>query len=309
MNRAILSDASPSVKLIFAALVVVGTWFVFQIIAVTTGMVIFSVSMENALDIMQTRQNPDGVAFLKYVQGITATGLFIVSSLIIAYFLDTSVTGYLYLDRIPNRFYFVLVALLTISILPFTNLLTEINGLLQLPEFLNPVQKFFTEKEAQMEEIMRSFLDVRGIGAFLVNVLIIAVIPAIGEELLFRGVFQRLFISLTKNAHVGIFITAFLFSALHLQFLSFLPRMVLGVLFGYLVLWSKSLWPAILAHFLNNSLALAYYHLLYSGKIEVDLEHLGTPGHSLYIGLLSMVISAVLFFSIYKFNKKVILRY
>ncbi len=303
MNRAILHDASPSVKLIFAAIVVIFSWFIFQLIAIFSGVVIFSVGFNNALELTHVSQDPESIAFFKYVQAVTSTGLFIFSSFVIAAFLENRICSFLLLDKIPGSLFFILAGLLIIIILPFTNLLTDINESMQLPEILAPVQDFFSEKEMQMEKIMQSSLNVRGVIALIVNLLVIAVIPAIGEELLFRGVFQRLFIALTRNLHLGIFITAFLFSALHLQFLSFLPRFVLGMLFGYMVYWSRSLWPAILAHFLNNSLAVIYYHLLYSGKTQLDLENLGSPGHGLYFGLLSLAITAAIFFSLFRMKE------
>lgn len=300
MTTPLLKDASPSVKLVFSALVVVATWLAFQVFAIMSGMVFFKVGMEEAISLMSDMQNPGSVSFLKYVQAVTSFGLFIVSSFIIAMFLDYNVFAFLFLRSKPAQLSLVLVILMIIMVLPFSNLLTDINRQLILPESLQGVQQFFEEKESQMEGIMRSFLSVQGFWALMANLLIIAVIPAIGEELLFRGVFQRLFISLTKSPHIGIIITAVIFSALHLQFLSFLPRFILGVMFGYIVHWSSSLWPAILAHFINNSLAVLYYYYFYSGKTELDLDQIGIPGHSLYLGLISFVITLSLLFGIYK---------
>lgn len=82
--------------------------------------------------------------------------------------------------------------------------------------------------------------------------LLIALVPAIGEELLFRGVFQRLFTEWFRNIHWGIWISAILFSAIHFQFFGFLPRLFLGVIFGYLLELTSSMWVPIVAHFVNN---------------------------------------------------------
>ena len=84
----------------------------------------------------------------------------------------------------------------------------------------------------------------------------VAMIPAIGEELLFRGVLQKQLIKGLGNAHVAIILTAVIFSAFHLQFLGFFSRALLGMLFGYLYYWSKNMWYPILTHFTNNGLAL-----------------------------------------------------
>ena len=304
MTRPLLSSASTSVKLIFSALMVAGVWMFFQVLSIVSGMIFYSVGYNEVFEVIGNLQDPGSVAFIKYVQAVTSFGLFIVSSFLIAFIIAEKVPEFLLLEKAPGFFSFLLVSVMIISILPFSNLLTEVNRQLSLPEQAGFIQQFFEEKEFQMEEIMRTFLKVEGFRALLVNILIIAVIPAIGEELLFRGVFQRLFISLTRNPHAGIIITAFIFSALHLQFLSFLPRFFLGALFGYMVYWSHSLWPAIAAHFLNNFLAVLYYYFYYSGRTEIDLEYIGAPGHGLYLGVISAFISAALFWGVYMSLKK-----
>ena len=267
-------------------------------------MLIFSIGFEDAGNILKNIQYPEGINYLKYVQAVTSIGLFIVSSLIIAYFLDVNISRFLYLEKTPEFKNLVLIFILIIVILPFSNLMTEINEKLQLPQFLQKVQVLLETKEEEMNDIVKRFLDARGIWVFLTNILVIALIPAVGEELLFRGVFQRLFISLFRNAHIGIIVTAFIFSALHLQFLSFLPRFILGIIFGYLVLWSGSLWPAIVAHFINNALAVGYFYLFYAGKIGNEMELIGSPGHGLYFGFLSLIVSGVLLIIIFRNNRE-----
>ena len=295
-----LANASTPVKIIFSVLVILLAWLVFQFIALSTGMLFFSIALEDAGNILKHIQSPEGINYLKYVQAVTSIGLFIVSSLIIAYFLDINLSKFLYLEKKPEFRNLLLIFILIIIILPFSNLMTEINEKLQLPESLDRIQNFFETKEEEMNDIVKRFLDAKGTWVLLVNILVIALIPALGEELLFRGVFQRLFISLFKNPHFGIFVTAFIFSALHLQFLSFLPRFILGIIFGYLVLWSRSLWPAIVAHFVNNALAVGYFHLFYAGKIGDEMELIGSPGHGLYFGILSMIFSGAVLFIIFR---------
>jgi membrane protease YdiL (CAAX protease family) len=96
----------------------------------------------------------------------------------------------------------------------------------------------------------------------ILNVFMIAVLPAIGEELIFRGVFQKILCSLFKSGHLAVWATAFIFSALHLQFFGFIPRFILGLIFGYLFLWSGTLWLPVISHFVNNTVptVAAYIH-------------------------------------------------
>ena len=90
------------------------------------------------------------------------------------------------------------------------------------------------------------------------NILIIAIMAGIGEELMFRGVIQKILIGWTKDIHLGILYTAIIFSTIHFQFYGFVPRMILGMVLGYLYIWSKSLWVPVIAHAINNALTVTF---------------------------------------------------
>ncbi|MDF1698925.1 MAG: type II CAAX endopeptidase family protein [Saprospiraceae bacterium] len=104
-------------------------------------------------------------------------------------------------------------------------------------------------------EALMSVLQMDGIFDLLVNLLIVAVLPAIGEELLFRGVIQNEIVKRTSNYHVGIIIASIIFSGVHLQIQGFLPKMIIGLVLGYSYYWTKSLWYPIILHFLNNGMS------------------------------------------------------
>jgi hypothetical protein len=133
-----------------------------------------------------------------------------------------------------------------------------------------------------------------------VNLIIVALLAAVGEELLFRGAMQNIIIEWTKNKHTAVWITAILFSAMHAQFYGFLPRMLLGVVLGYLYIWSGSLWLSMLFHFLNNGLAVLFSYLIGKGTISETAETVGAGDTPVYFVLLSLVVSAGLMFVIYK---------
>ena len=120
-------------------------------------------------------------------------------------------------------------------------------------------------------------------GAMLFNLFMIAVLPAIGEEFIFRGVFQKILYNLIKNNHLAVWMTAFIFSAIHLQFYGFIPRLILGLAFGYLFLWSRTIWLPVIAHFVNNAVPTIGAWLSgpenYSNIVDVPLwkQLLGLP--------------------------------
>jgi uncharacterized protein len=121
--------------------------------------------------------------------------------------------------------------------------------------------------EQHAERLMHLFLTQENTLELLFVVLAVALIPAICEEFAFRGVLQPLFIKAFRSPHVAVWITAFLFSAIHLQLYGFIPRLLLGALLGYLAVWSGSIWPSLTAHFANNSLGIASYYIM-GGKLE-----------------------------------------
>jgi hypothetical protein len=136
-------------------------------------------------------------------------------------------------------------------------------------------------------------------GSFLFNMVMIAILPAIGEEIMFRGLIQRLLKEWLGNIHIAIFISALLFSAMHMQFYGFLPRMVLGMVFGYLFLWTGSLWIPIFAHFIQNGMVVVVTYLGQRGIIGGDYENFGAS-ESILVILASLVISSVILFIIRK---------
>jgi uncharacterized protein len=142
--------------------------------------------------------------------------------------------------------------------------------------------KMMEEEAAQLTKL---FLESRSTGVLIINFMIIAILPAIGEELLFRGVIQRLLGEWTKNVHIGIFLAAFIFSFIHFQFYGFVPRLLLGLYFGYLMFWSGSIWVPVIAHLVNNGMAVIYYHFaeLPAGETMLDTAGTETGNYLVYI--------------------------
>lgn len=118
------------------------------------------------------------------------------------------------------------------------------------------IYKVAEELELFAFEKVKELLVVDTLTDYALAILFVAVVPAVFEELIFRGALQPLFSKWFGNVHVGIWVSAALFSLIHAQFFGFLPRMILGALFGYLVIWSGSMYTAMLGHFTNNALSI-----------------------------------------------------
>ena len=178
------------------------------------------------------------------------------------------------------------------KVLPVKNL----NGNMQLPEILKGVEEWMRSSEDRAAELTKAFLQMDNLNDLLYNLFLIAVLPAIGEELIFRGIIQRSINESNKNYHWGVWISAILFSALHMQFYGFIPRLFLGAFFGYLYVWTKTLWAPIFAHFLNNGMAVLLTYIYGHETIEKEIDQLGTTEDTYgYLAFAVVVFTSFLF--------------
>ena len=242
--------------------------------------------------------NPDTLLYMKIMQLFQSIGLFIVPPIIAAYLFNNSENNYLKI-KLNNPFLIVISVAMMVVAFPLINLLAEINQSMSLPESMSGLSDWMKASETANNEITKYFLQADSFGIFLFNLILIALIPAIGEELLFRGIVQRLFSEMSKNIHIGIWISAFLFSAVHMQFFTFLPRFLMGAMFGYFLIWSNSLSLTIAAHFVNNGLAVLINYLIQKGSVDANIETWGT--NNTWASLISAI---VLFGGFYFIHKK-----
>jgi membrane protease YdiL (CAAX protease family) len=145
-----------------------------------------------------------------------------------------------------------------------------------------------TYKNAMMNMAhMTNFID------YLLAMLVMALAPAIFEEVLFRGSFQQVFVGWTKNAWAGIIITSILFSAIHFSFFGFLPRIALGLILGLIFFYTNNLWLSILLHFLNNGFVVTQLYILTAQGKSIDKVMDETM--PIWWGIIALVILVVLF--------------
>jgi len=237
---------------------------------------------------------------MKYLQAVQTFSLFIAPPFVIGYLLTRQPINYLNFDKKPDIISTGIAIVCVMSALPFVNLLIEINSHLQLPSSMAGLETWMRTAESDAQRITESFLQVNNTGALLLNVFIIGVLPSIGEELLFRGVIQKQFTEITRNAHLGIWISAIIFSAFHFQFFGFLPRMILGVIFGYFMLWSQTIWIPIIAHFINNSMAVFAYYLTNQTQLANKADTIGTSSDFFTLSLVSCIMLFFMMYLIYK---------
>lgn len=292
-----LADAHPFSKLIFSLFIILVTFLVVFIIGFLVAIPIFHINLSDLTELMSNYNDPDNLRFLKFLQTLQGIGLFIIPAFIIGYIFHTKALVYLKYNPVKNRLVGLTIFIFLASI-PLINSVAVFNQNMQFPDWLSGLERWMQEKEAGALELTEAFLKMDTFGSLLFNIFMIGILPAVGEELIFRGVLQRIFAEWTKNIHWGIAIAAILFSAMHLQFYGFLPRMLLGIILGYLFYWSGSIWIPIIGHFVNNTAAIiAYYY--YGDKMTEPIENFGaTEGTLIYliVGVLLVTPLIYLFF-------------
>lgn len=241
--------------------------------------------------------NPLVLSAMKVLQVFsTALGMFLVPAIVTAFLFSHQPARYLHIGAIPKLTDILLVVVLIFSVAPLINLIYEFNKMLQLPEFMSGVEAWIRAKEDEMEKLTLAFLDMKTTGDLLSNVLVVGLLTALAEEFLFRGVLLRLFREMTGNMHVAILLTAILFSAIHMQFYGFIPRMLLGMLLGYLLWWSGNLWLPVLAHFINNSGAVVFAYIAARNQMPFNHETIGTSVSDLPVLIISALIAGYILF-------------
>ena len=253
-TRPLVSQTFIFISLVAAALLIfvamLGTWIATKM----TGLSVFEISDVSKWNATDPRYG----AFLRLMLTVQFVGLFVVPVLVFAYLSDPRPARYLGLRKTTPLF-FGLGILAMVAAIPLVEYLGFLNQKIAFPSGIEGWMKR-TEQEAQQQ--IGLLLKGRSVSQLLLNIFMIAGFAGIGEELFFRGVLQRLAIWAFKNVWIGIIVTAFLFSALHLQFYGFFPRFLLGILLGAIYWYSGSLWPAMLAHFFYDALliTLAYFN-------------------------------------------------
>jgi membrane protease YdiL (CAAX protease family) len=199
------------------------------------------------------------------------------------------------------HFPWTLVAIVFLCMLasfPVIELLGNFNEKMVLPKFLDGVQKWMRDSEDEAQKVSDAMMQMKTLKSMIFDLLVIGLLTGIVEEFMFRGCLQTILMRWSKNQHAAVWITAILFSAFHMEFFGFLPRLVLGVLFGYFTVWSGSVWPAVWAHFVNNGTDVVLTYLAQHKMINLDPNDQHTFNTAGYI---IGIIFTILFLLIYRY--------
>ena len=291
--KGIYRDKSLMVKFLILLCVIISSVFIHVMFANVIAYLFFDSAGE--LIFNSNLQDKNSINYLKLVQLFTSIGFFIFPILFYSYLTNLN----LYFERYLNRQSIILVASIMLLIVPFISLLLQWNSSIVFPKWL-------TQFDINSTHIIEAFLQMDSIYDLIINLFLLAVIPAIGEELFFRGYVQQTLINKYINKHSAILVTAFIFSLFHLDFAGLIPRFFLGALLGYLFLWSKNIWIPIIAHFINNGQAVLIAYISSGSKDKIDKFGYSISNEldiDLSIAFFSFTSVILLLFMFYKLQK------
>jgi hypothetical protein len=303
MGKAIYKDLHPASKIALVALIALIGLIAFMVLSALLAVPFFGAEAFTGLLNNGLTVDESNVGLLKFFQMAQSIGLFVFPAIIAAFLFGGKLTSYLNLKRRPYVFSGIMAIVIILLASPLINVLGVWNAEMQLPDFLHGIEQWMKQSEESAAQLTELFVKADTVGVLLFNILLIGIIPAIGEEFLFRGVIQRIFSEWTKNHHVAIWLTAILFSALHLQFYGFIPRALLGAMFGYMFVWSGNLWLPVLAHFVNNTAAVFAYYLYGKGSISIDPDSIGVGTAYQIAAIISLIFVIVFFLFYYRYEK------
>ena len=297
-----IKDKPVGMKLLILVLLVAVSLVLSTLLGIVIAIPLFGFEIFEDLTALNDLANPRTIAILKYFQVVNQIGVFVLPALFYAQLENRSVSGYLRLKGRINIRYLIISVFVIAAAIPAINRLVEVNEQMRLPESLSGIEEWMRNSEDKAKALTDAFLNVNTVGGLVINLIIIALLAAIGEEFLFRGVILRIFNDWSQNIHFSVILSAILFSAIHFQFYGFFPRLVLGIMFGYIYLWTGTIWITVILHFLFNGMTVVAYYLANSGVIEADVDSIGSSTSVLV--LISSIISTVLLLSYLNFLTK-----
>jgi membrane protease YdiL (CAAX protease family) len=296
-------NANPFLQLLYSFFLMLVSFLTITLLSLLLALPLFSISWEQLnQSLSQGLQNAD-IHLIRYLQITQSIGLFIIPGILLNYLIFNSDRRYIGRYGKRNMWAIILIFGIMFFSIPLMSKLIEWNNLFQLPEAFKGLEGRLRQMEDDRYKLTLRMLEGKRLQDLLFNIFMIAIIPALGEEFIFRGVLQQLLIRWFKNAHISIFISAFLFSSIHFQFYGFIPRLLLGLLFGYLFFWSRNIWWSIWGHFVNNGLAVILIFITNTGRYVPDLfkeNHLVNSWEF----VASFGLTILLIITTYKFSKR-----
>ncbi|MBS1628209.1 MAG: CPBP family intramembrane metalloprotease [Bacteroidetes bacterium] len=256
-----------------------------------TGIIFITLTHTSLFDLEKTMANPAYANASKIAQLIGSVIIFFVPAFFYARIVNKNPFKQLgFSKQISIKQIFIVIAIAIMG-LYLSGALARLNETIPISKSLTA---YFKQMEDKYSEQVLIMANMKTIGDYLFSLLVIALIPAIVEETLFRGGLQNILVKWTKSAWIGIVITSIIFSAIHFSYYGFLSRAMLGMVLGFIFYETKNLWLNILMHFINNGVAITGLYFIMK-KEKVTKEALNDDTYPIWIGAIALLVIIYLF--------------
>lgn len=229
--------------------------------------------------------DPKNVQVARVVQIVSTLVLFAVPALLFAVIVNKQPFRYLGFATHSNFRQFYLVLLIAIAALFSQSILSQLNEWIPISKHWEQV---FKRMEDEYAKEVLNMVQMKTFADYVYSLIIIAFLPALFEELFFRGALQQMFIGMFRNAFWGILITSIFFSAAHFSYYGFLTRLFLGLVLGYIFYYGKNIWLNVTMHFLNNAVVVTGLYLLSrSGKLTE--KSMQDDNYPVFVGIIAII--------------------
>lgn len=299
MIKSSLANQSPMVKLFFLLTLAIGGLSVFLFFGSFLLKFLWGFNFISDPNVLSNLSDPFVVDANRLFLLFQHIGFFIVPSLLFLYLCTKNPKEFiLWNTKLDSKNLIIVIGIL-LFMMPLVNFLISWNEALHLPEFMGAIEAAMRSMEDTATRLTEALVYMENPMDLFYMTLLVAVLPAIGEELMFRGIVQRLFAQQFHSYNIGIWVSAFLFSAMHFQFFGFFPRLLLGAVLGYLLVYSGSIIYPMIGHFVNNFTSLLVAYAIQHGMLSETAESIGAHQEWLYL-IPSILVSGLLFYLLWK---------
>ena len=292
MQKPFFENTTPFAQLIMLAFIMLASFLIISLAGIVFAPVVVGVPINEMMTIINDSDSVANLNLMRYLQSLFAIGFFIIPAFFAAWLFSGTAIGYFGLRQSASVKWFGATLLFMLTVIPFINLLALLNEMIVLPESLSGIEQIMKNMEESARRSVQLFVNVDSVGGMLFNIFMLAILPAVGEELIFRGLLHKIFLQWTGNIYITVILTGFLFSLMHLQFYGFFPRWLLGVILGYMLVWSGTIWIPVFAHFLQNFIAVFLSWLIYKGTVPEEIEVFGSKWAEIPITIITALICA-----------------
>lgn len=230
---------------------------------------------------------------MELIQSVSSLFVFCGGAVLAAFMISSTPMRFLNADKVAGWRVILMACAALVAFQPIVGVTATLNEQMTFPESFSGVLKLMRELEDEAKVITELMVRGKGAGSLLRALLVMAVIPGLCEELYFRGLLQNVFKGLTKSVHAAVWITAILFSFIHFQFFGFVPRVLLGAILGYILVYSGSVWVNAIAHTLNNAMAVVALWFTVNYPEMGNVSDLGAETLPLTVGVILFAVCGI----------------